>query len=173
MGLEDLIQAAQQLRERHPTLLVHIAGKGPLTAALQQQIDAAGLQNNVKLLGYVSDEALPLAYRAADFSVVPTVALEGFGLIAIESLAAGTPVIVTPVGGLPEAVQGLSPRLVCDAIGPAALANAMAAALNDPGSLPTADACRQYAQSHHDLPVIARQTRAVYEQALRDRRGPL
>ena len=45
------------------------------------------------MLGFVPDEDLPLAYRAANFSIVPTVALEGFGLITIESLAAGTPVV--------------------------------------------------------------------------------
>ena len=43
--------------------------------------------------------------------------LEGFGLTTIESLASGTPVIVTPVGGLPEAVAPLSPELVLEAGG--------------------------------------------------------
>ena len=68
---------------------------------------------------------LPLAYRAADLTVVPTVALEGFGLIAVESLAAGTPVLVTPVGGLPEVVAALSPALVLAATGSAPLADAV------------------------------------------------
>lgn len=167
MGLEDLIAAVATLRQKHPELLVFIAGKGALTAALQAQIDAAGLQQHVRLLGYVSDADLPVAYRAADLSVVPTVALEGFGLIAIESLASGTPVIVTPVGGLPEAVQGLSRSLICDAVGPAALAVALERALQHPRALPTGDACRAYARANFDLAVIAQKTKAVYLAALK------
>ncbi|CAN5415190.1 glycosyltransferase family 4 protein [soil metagenome] len=168
MGLEDLITAAKELSQKFPGLRVHIAGKGPLGDTLQRQIDTAGLQGTVKLLGFVSDEDLPVAYRAADLSVVPTVALEGFGLIAIESLAAGTPVIVTPVGGLPEAVRGLSPQLICSAPGAEALTETLSAALSNPTALPSADTCQVYARANHDLAVIAAMTKAVYQGAVRD-----
>lgn len=166
MGLEDLITATAELRRKHPDVLLHIAGKGPLSPHLQQQIDSAGLAEHVKLLGYVSDADLPIAYTAADMSVVPTMALEGFGLIAIESLAAGTPVIVTPVGGLPEVVTKLSTNLIADGTGPHALVRAIGAALADPLRLPSREVCKAYTRTHFDLPVIARQTRAVYEQAI-------
>lgn len=166
MGLEDLITATTELRRKHPELLVHIAGKGPIGPQLQQQIDTAGLADHVKLLGYVSDDDLPVAYAAADMSVVPTVALEGFGLIAIESLAAGTPVIVTPVGGLPEVVKGLSTNLITDGTGPHALVRAIGAALADPLRLPSREVCKAYTRTNFDLPVIAQKTRAVYEQAV-------
>ncbi len=167
MGLEDLIAATARLVKAHPDLMVYIAGKGPLAEKLQRTIDGHGLQDHVKLLGYVSDADLPLAYRAADMSIVPTVALEGFGLIAIESLAAGTPVIVTPVGGLPEVVRGLSQNLICDAAGPEALEKALGAAIATPGSLPTSDECQAYARANFDSSVMATRTRAVYEKALR------
>lgn len=65
-----------------------------------------GLSDNVELLGFVPDDLLPHIYRAADLSIVPTQALEGFGLIALEALAAGTPVIVSPVGGPPGSRSG-------------------------------------------------------------------
>jgi glycosyltransferase involved in cell wall biosynthesis len=169
MGLEDLITATTELRRKHPDLLIFIAGKGPIAPLLQQHIDDAGLADHVKLLGYVSDADLPVAYAAADISVVPTVALEGFGLIAIESLAAGTPVIVTPVGGLPEVVRGLSTSLITDGTGPHALVRAIGAALADPSRLPTREACKQYTREHFDLPVIARRTKSVYESAIEPR----
>jgi glycogen synthase len=166
MGLEDLIAATAALVKSHPDLLVHIAGKGPLAETLQGMIADTGLQNHVRLLGYVSDDDLPLAYRAANVSIVPTVALEGFGLIAIESLAAGTPVIVTPIGGLPELVRGLSMNLICNAAGPAALQRALTAALANPGSLPSAADCQRYARKNFDSAVMAARTRAVYERAM-------
>ena len=109
MGLQDLITAAVQVRARVPEVLILIAGRGPSGPGLQKQIDALGLNRNVRLLGFMPEEDLPVAYRAADLSVVPTVALEGFGLVAAEALAAGVPTLVTPVGGLPEVVRALVP----------------------------------------------------------------
>ena len=57
--------------------------------------------------------------------MVPTVALEGFGLIAVESLAAGTPCLVSPIGGLPEVVSGLSCNLVLNSPSVADIAEAV------------------------------------------------
>jgi glycosyltransferase involved in cell wall biosynthesis len=166
MGLEDLIDAMFLVRQAVPDVLLTIAGKGPLTAALQARIDYRGLAQHVRLAGFVADEALPLWYRSADVSVVPTVALEGFGLTTIESLASGTPVIVTPVGGLPEAVAPLSPALVLEAGGFQALGAGLIGALLGTRALPSEAQCRAYARAHFDLPVIAAQTAAVYREAI-------
>jgi glycosyltransferase involved in cell wall biosynthesis len=166
MGLEDLIAAIGQIKSRHPDVLLLIAGRGRLEAELQQRIDDAGLADNVKLLGFVPDAHLPSLYRAATLSVVPTVALEGFGLITVESLAAGTPVLVTPVGGLPEAVAGLSQDLVLPATGAAAIADGIDAALSGRIKLPDAQACREYARNHFDNAVIAKRVAGVYAEAI-------
>jgi glycosyltransferase involved in cell wall biosynthesis len=167
MGLSELIAATAQIRERIPDVLVLIAGSGPIAAELQAQIEALGLTDNVRLLGFVPDDDLPSAYRAADLTVVPTVALEGFGLIVPESLAAGTPVLVTPIGGLPEAVGGLSERLILSGTGPEAIAKGVGDALTGVLPLPSARQCLDYARQHYDWPMIAQRTRAVYEEAMR------
>ena len=112
MGLSNLVDAMKQVIDREPDAILYIAGKGRLKAQLEAQIASHGLADHVKLLGFVTDAQLPLIYRAADLNVVPTLSLEGFGLVAAEALAAGTPSLVTPVGGLPEVVSGLSPDLV-------------------------------------------------------------
>ena len=166
MGLESLIDAIAEVRHHHPDVLLHIAGLGPLRDALQRQVEEAGLGEHVRLLGFVPDEELPLAYRAADLSIVPTSSLEGFGLITIESLAAGTPVLVTPVGGLPEVVSDLSPTLVLDGHDIDALATGLHRALSHPDRLPDAAACQDYARQRFSWPAIAHRTRAVYEAAL-------
>ncbi len=167
MGLDDLIAAVPQLRETIPNVLVLIAGRGPIAGELQARIDAAGLADHVRLLGFVPDALLPRAYRAATITIVPTVELEGFGLIVAESLAAGTPAMVTPVGGLPEAVSGLSPSLVLPSTGAAAIATGLAEALSGRMVLPDARTCTEYARRHYDWPVIAERTRLVYEEAMR------
>ncbi len=167
MGLDDLVRATARLRERVPDVLVLIAGDGPIAGELEKQIAAAGLADNIWMLGFVPDDRLPLAYRAADLTVVPTVALEGFGLIVAESLASGTPCMVTPVGGLPEAVSGLSRALVLRATGAEAIADGLADALTGAITLPSARDCIEYARRHYDWSVIAERVRLVYEEALR------
>jgi glycosyltransferase involved in cell wall biosynthesis len=167
MGLDDLVLAAARLRERVPNVLVLIAGDGPLTGELQRQIASLALEDTVRLLGFVPDEQLPVAYRAADLTVVPTVSLEGFGLIVAESLAAGTPCFVTPVGGLPEAVGGLSRALVLRSTGADAIADGIGDALTGVTALPTPRECVDFARRQYDWSVIAERVRLVYEEALR------
>jgi glycosyltransferase involved in cell wall biosynthesis len=167
MGLDDLVGAVTAIRQQVPDVLVLIAGRGPIAAELERQILDRGLENNVRLLGFVPDDDLPSAYRAANLTVVPSVALEGFGLIVAESFAAGTPCLVTPVGGLPEAVSGLSPSLVLGGNGAAAIAAGVTAALTGHMALPSAAECLAYARRHYDWPVIAERTRVVYEEAMR------
>lgn len=167
MGLENLITAMNAVRERVPEVLLLIAGKGTLHETLSDQIRSLNLENNVRLLGFLPDQDLPLAYRAADLTVVPTVSLEGFGLIVVESLASGTPVLVTPVGGLPEVVSDLSTELVLSGSGAGLLADGIEAALVGDLPLPSAESCRSYARSRYDWPVVTDQVRVVYEEALR------
>ena len=166
MGLEHLIEAVAALRARVPDVLLYIAGQGPLRAELDAQIDALGLHDHVRLLGFVPDADLPRAYRAADLSVVPTVQLEGFGLITVESLAAGTPVLATPVGGLPEILRPLSDALVLPDPSVGALTDALGRALTGRLPLPSSQDCRRYAQEHYSWPAVARRVRAVYEELL-------
>lgn len=163
MGLEHLLDAWKKVITHCPDALLLVAGKGPLRDPLQTQIDALGLHDHVRLLGFVPDADLPLLYRAADVSVLPTVTLEGFGLTSIESLASGTPVLVTPVGGLPEVVQSLSASLVLPDASPSSIARGLSSALLHPSSLPSADACRTFVEERYAWPVVAAQTRAVYE----------
>jgi glycosyltransferase involved in cell wall biosynthesis len=103
----------------------------------------------VRLLGFVPDDDLPYAYRAADLTIVPTIALEGFGLIVAESFAAGTPCLVT------------------SGTGSAAIAAGVTAALTGAVSMPTAAACLDFARRNYDWSVIAERTRLVYEEAVR------
>ena len=166
MGLENLISAMALVRDRYPDVLLYIAGKGILADALSAQIQELELSDNVKLLGYVSDEQLPLCYRAANFSVVPTVALEGFGLIVVESLAAGTPVLGTPIGGIPEILKPFSEDLVFEDCNPEKLAMGIIEALSGDRILPSSQACLDYVKANYNWHQIARQIKLVYQQAI-------
>jgi len=147
MGLEVLLEAWSTVVEAAtvPALLL-IAGDGPSRLALEAQAKRLGLNNFVRFLGRVDDARLISAYRAADVSVVPSVALEGFGLVVLESLATGTPVIASAVGGLSEAVGGFDAGLLVRPCDPHSLAERLIGAMNESTPLPSASACRQYAE---------------------------
>jgi glycosyltransferase involved in cell wall biosynthesis len=165
VGVDTLVDAAALLRARVPEALVLIAGTGPLRAELEARIVERGLANHVRLLGFVPDERLPSAYRAADLTVVPTAALEGFGLITVESLAAGTPCVVTPVGGLTDVVGPLAPQLVTASARAADVGATLADALLGATPVPTPAECAAYARAGFDWPVVAARVRRVYELA--------
>ncbi len=166
MGVEGLIDAVDAVRHKHPDVLLLIAGRGPISEELVARIERLGLSDHARLLGFVPEDDLPIAYAAADFSVMPTVALEGFGLPTVESLASGTPVLVTPQGGLPEVVRALDPRLVCDDITPAALGSRMGEVLDGTFVLPSDEECRRYAREGFSWESVARRLAVVYHEAV-------
>lgn len=177
MGLDVLIDAwAQALPELPPLSRLLVAGDGLERSELEQRIARSGMQDSVRLLGRVDEDALVDVYRAADVGIVPTRSFEGFGLVVIEAAACGTPTIVTRVGGLPEAVAGLDPSLVVAAGDVAALAARITQAARK-GGLPSREATRRFAerfawssavdsnrrvQQEAIAPVAARRMRVVY-----------
>lgn len=101
-GLHILLDTLAALRER-PWRLI-IAGDGPERAALESQAAALHLSGRVIFLGRVADEDLPHLYAGADVFVNPELGQPAFGLVALEALLQGTPVIANRAGALPEVV---------------------------------------------------------------------
>jgi glycosyltransferase involved in cell wall biosynthesis len=102
MGLDQLLDAMQEVVRNRPEVLLIIGGSGPLQTELASLVDAWGLSNHVRFAGFIPEEGLADFYRMADLFVLPTVELEGFGLITPEALACGLPVVGTPVGATRE-----------------------------------------------------------------------
>jgi glycosyltransferase involved in cell wall biosynthesis len=98
-----------------------IAGEGEQRHRLEECARQHGAEEKVRLLGRISDEDLRLAYQAADVFILPTRALECFGLIILEALACGLPVIGTSVGAIPENLQPILPNWLVPPDDPAAL----------------------------------------------------
>ena len=166
MGLDSLLRALALVRHEYPELLLCMAGKGPMLETLQQLTRELDLAEHVRFLGFVPEEQLASLYQAADLNVVPTLALEGFGLVAAEALAAGTPSLVSPVGGLPEVVGDLSPNLVFRSTSPEHIAEGLRAALSGSSPLPDAAQCRAFAEQRFSADLMAERTAAVYRELL-------
>ncbi|MEQ9411984.1 MAG: glycosyltransferase [Fuerstiella sp.] len=105
MGLDTLIEACQRLARDGVPFRTLIGGDGSQKKALQQMIDRAGLESNVRLLGRLPEDRLAAAYASADCFVLPTRALECFGLIVLEAFACDTPVIASSVAAIPELAE--------------------------------------------------------------------
>jgi glycosyltransferase involved in cell wall biosynthesis len=165
MGLHNLVEAMSEVVRTHPDALLLMAGKGPLQDELDQHIRSKSLSTNIRIMGEVADQVLPLLYRAADFSIVPTTAYEGFGLILIESLASGTPVLGTPVGAIPEVLTPLSESLLLESAAPQHLAEGIREALSGKRILPTMQVCETYAENYA-WPIILSKIHAVYRNVL-------
>jgi hypothetical protein len=145
MGIDVLLDAWPAVRAAHPGARLVIVGTGSQEAALRERVARPDIAGTAHLVGRVDDETLGRLYAEASCTVVPSVALEGFGLIALESLAAGRAPVVTDCGGLPDAVQGLDPSLVVHPGDAAALAARIDRALR--GGVPDPQRCRVHAET--------------------------
>lgn len=125
MGLENLVEAIALSGDEKRDVLLLIGGEGPLQPHLASLIDRRGLGRQVRLLGFVPEDLLSRYYQAADLVVMPTHRLEGFGLVTVEALACGTPVLGTPVGALPEVLMEIDPLLVAQGADAVSLAESI------------------------------------------------
>ena len=164
MGLKNLLDAFCQIAESHSDVMLVIGGTGPLRGELESQINARGLADRIRLIGFVPNEDLVSAYRAADLSIFPSQALEGFGSAAVESMACGTPILVTPVGGLPELVSGLGSQLVLPDRGTEAIAEWLNRFLSGEISLPSSRECRRQVETRFNWSTVTQQIRSLYWQ---------
>jgi len=146
MGLEQLLDAWRIVADELPEARLVIAGKGPLEAVLRTQIVALGLDDSVRLAGFLDDGQLVEHFQSAHLTVVPTVALEGFGLVVLESLACGVAPIVTNIAGLPEVPAELCGELIVAADDPRALATRLLEGLTGARWLPDRGQCRSFAE---------------------------
>ncbi|MFC8041993.1 glycosyltransferase family 4 protein [Nocardia sp. NPDC057353] len=143
MGIDVLLRGWPSVLAEHPEARLVIVGTGTAEAALRAQ--AGPLGASVRFAGRVRDDELAALYAEAALTVVPSVALEGFGLIALESLAAGRAPVVTACGGLPDSVRELDESLIVVPGDAAALAARLVAALD--GKLPDPQRCRAHAET--------------------------
>ena len=105
-GIDILIGAAVQLHEHENFRVLIVGGDERAQAqvqALRDQAARLGVDHHVSFVGAVDHQDLPLYYNAADVCVVPSY-YESFGLVAVESMACGTPVVASRVGGLTSTI---------------------------------------------------------------------
>ncbi|MBP5749792.1 MAG: glycosyltransferase family 4 protein [Firmicutes bacterium] len=166
-GVDILLEAVQQYEQEDPANVTLIVGDGDVRADLEAQAKALDLKT-VRFLGNVLQPALCRLYNIADVSVAPSRS-EGFGLVAVEAMACGVPVVASDVGGLPGIVN--------DAVGalavpedPQSLADAVLGVLRreEEGSLPAwRKEIASYARTEYGQDTIIHELEELYETAIR------
>ena len=159
-GLPTLVTAMAAVRAACPAAVCLLAGQGSVRAEIERQIAAAGLSGAVRLLGFRSD--VPALMAAADVFVLPAPA-EPFGLVLLEAMAAGRPVVAVGVGGPAEIVVDGRTGLLVPPDDPAAVAAAVGRLLaNGPLRRSMGDAGRARWADRFTVDRMAEATAAAY-----------
>lgn len=127
-NLTTLLEAYAEVAQQQAAPLLVGGGKGWLYDAVFQRLEALGLRERVRFVGYLDEAELPLWYAAATVFVFPSI-YEGFGMPPLEAMACGTPVVASNTSSLPEVVGDAG--LTVSPYDPAALAEAISRLLDD------------------------------------------
>lgn len=110
-GFQVLARAMSNLRSRVANVECLIAGRGSYLPELQSQVDIEGVSDIVRLVGYLPDERLRDTIHRAGCVAIPSL-YEPFGIVALEALAGGAPLIAARTGGLAELIDGTGAGLL-------------------------------------------------------------
>lgn len=153
IGIAHAIRAIGPLtKERRCRFM--IGGDGPLRPYHEKLASELGFSEGIQFLGRLSDENLVLAYEAADCFILPTLSLECFGIIIVEALAFGCPVISTDAAAIPEAMEPILPNCIVPAGDERSLRDKVAEFLDERLELPDADALIRYVKERYDEHVV-------------------
>ena len=136
-GLRYLIDALPAVLEKHPKVRLTVAGFGPELEQRQAQAAQLGLQDKVHFLGAVDQASLPALYQHAAMLVAPFVEAasgdrEGLGLVSVEALACGCPVVTTRIEAVKEVFGGQWPPYLAESGDAASLAVQIIRVLDNP-----------------------------------------
>ncbi len=176
-GIDLLIRAAAELRDGGAPVRVLVVGGIPRgthgrvseeereSDRLRGLTEELGLDSIIDFVGAVDQPRLPTFYQAADVTVMPST-YESFGLVAVESMACGTPVVASRVGGLPTIIRDGDNGLLVPWRHPKLFADKIRLVLSDPGlrrrlSRNGLDTARQYGWA-----AVAERTIGVYDEVL-------
>jgi glycosyltransferase involved in cell wall biosynthesis len=130
MGIENLLKSICILKRQPGNFHLILGGEGIIKTKLERIIKEQELSDTVTLAGFIPPDLLPQYYGAADFFILPTCKLEGFGLVTVESMACGTPVLGTPVGGTKEILQPFNPESLFEDASSEAIAHGIEKAMD-------------------------------------------
>ena len=182
-GIDTLLKAIQVLKRKldatHNVHLLIIGGDRDHTDSptsseirkLKQLTDILGIKNMVTFLGSQRQDQLPYFYSAAEMCVLPS-RYESFGMVALEAMACGTPVIASKVGGLSSFIQNDLSGLLIPEGNEVALAEKIHVLLSQPSLKDTLGSKARSRALEFSWPVISQQILSLYQSLQKDEAEP-
>ena len=163
-GFGILLEAYAQLRRRRSDVRLVAVGEGPQREGYERQVDSFGIPD-VLFSGRVSNEMLPRYYTSADFFCSPATGGESFGIVLLEAMASGVPVLASAIPGFTAVIDGGKDGLLVPPNQPRVLAQAIDTLLNDEelSSAMSANGLRK--AQRYDWHRVADSVLDVYEEA--------
>jgi glycosyltransferase involved in cell wall biosynthesis len=164
-GFQVAVAACQRLLREHRSLRLLIVGDGPYLSRLKAKTESAGLQQRVMFIGGVEEAQTANFYNMCDVFLFPTCYEESFGLVAVEAMACGKPVVASRLGGIPEVLgaEEQSAGILIEPGNVADLAIQVDLLLKDPvRRREIGEAARRRAEEQFSLPRMIEDTLALY-----------
>jgi glycosyltransferase involved in cell wall biosynthesis len=165
-GVDKLIGAMPKILQYYHDAKLVIAGKGPMLDELRAEVNTLGLGNKVYFTGYLTKDKCQKIYKCADVAVFPST-YEPFGIVALEAMLSGNPVVVSDIGGLNEIVDHSLNGMKSYAGNSNSLADSILALLYDPKLCSDlSKRAQEKVRNQYNWPKISEDTHFVYEKAI-------
>jgi glycosyltransferase involved in cell wall biosynthesis len=165
-GIYVVLDAVPKLLEVYPRAKFIVVGSGPALEDARDRASQQAWSERIQFTGFVTDEVRNRLYQVADVAIFPSI-YEPFGIVALEGMALGVPVVASNAGGLAEVVDREETGVVVDAGSADSLAWGIAHVLEQPAlSKLRVVLARAKAITEFNWGTIADQTRAKYERLL-------
>lgn len=165
-GIQHLISAMPKILQGYHDSKLVIAGKGGMIEELKAQVNSMGIGNKVYFTGYMDAKQVCKMYKSADVSVFPST-YEPFGIVALEAMLAGVPVVVSDVGGLNEIVEHGINGMKSYAGNPNSLADSILELLRNPQLCDNVvKKAKAKVKNDYNWAKIAQDTHFVYQKAI-------
>jgi len=159
-GIQYLIEAMPKILEAHPKTKLLIVGTGSFEIYLRMLVRKLHLKKNVEFAGFIPEKDLPDMYSSADVFVAPSL-IEPFGMVILESMSCGTPVVTCNIGGIPEVIGDCG--LLVKSKDSTSLANSINLLLSDSDLRKKfSKKGRERAEKMFTWDLVAKQTRNFY-----------
>ena len=162
-GITTLIDAAKKIHETYPECLFILAGKGPYLSDYKALVRKEGLEKHMLFIGYVNEREKATLLKRCDMLVVPS-NYEPFGIVAIEGMAAGKPVIAARTGGLSSIINDGETGILFEPENVSDLSEKISTLIEDPTLCEKLGEKASYeVKQKYNWEDVREQTEAVYE----------
>lgn len=165
-GIQNLIAAMPKVLNGYHDSKLIIAGKGGMIDELRDEVRRLNIENKVYFTGYLNLNQVTKMYKCADVAVFPST-YEPFGVVALEGMLSGTPIVVSDVGGLNEIVQHRENGMKSYAGNPNSIADSILELLYNPGlGAEVSRAAKAKVKAQYNWNKIAQDTHFIYQKAI-------